>query len=253
MSSPGSPTATTTTTTPAQGRRWFGLRQGELPPVAVLFLWYMCVIGAAFVGRAVRDSLFLARLGADKLPYMYIASPLVTTLVGLAYARIQGKVRRDRLVIGCAAGSGVFILAARFLLGTGDWIYHALYIFVNVMSSVVIVQLWTVAGDRFKPLRDAKRLFGLIGAGGTTADVLIGAAISALAGPSSAPRTSSISALACSSPPPASRWSCAACRAGGSIRRGARSRAPGPAASSACRERRTSSSSARRLSSRSPW
>ncbi len=161
-------------------RRLLQLRPGEFAPVALLFSWYFCVIGAAFVGRAVRDALFLAHLGAGRLPVMYIVSPLVLTAAGLTYARIEGKLRRDRLVIGTAIIGGLALLGARALLATGAWIFYALYVGVGVLSGFVIMQLWTVASDRFTS-RDGKRLFGVIGAGGTIADIAIGAVLSVLA------------------------------------------------------------------------
>ena len=160
--------------------RLLQLKPGEPVAVAILFGWYFCVIGAAFIARAVRDSLFLAHLSADRLPAMYIATPLVLTLVGLGYARIEGRVRRDRLVFATSIGGAVAMLASRLLLGTGDWIYYALYVAASVIQGLAIMQLWTVASDRFTS-RDAKRVFGLIGAGGTAADIVIGGVIAVLA------------------------------------------------------------------------
>ena len=44
----------------------------------------------------------------------------------------------------------------------GTVIYPALYIFVEAMGSLVVIQFWTMANDVFHA-REAKRLFGLIG------------------------------------------------------------------------------------------
>ncbi|HVV83820.1 MAG TPA: hypothetical protein VHE35_12180, partial [Kofleriaceae bacterium] len=164
----------------ARGSGWLHLRAGEAGPIAILVGWYFCVIGAAFVARSVRDSLFLAHLSAARLPSMYVATPLIVTAVGFAYARIEGKLRRDRLAIGTAVASGAVLVLARLLLGTGDWIYYTLYVAVSVISGLVIMQLWMAASDRFTS-RDAKRLFGLVGAGGTLADIVIGAVLALLA------------------------------------------------------------------------
>ncbi|HEY0253636.1 MAG TPA: Npt1/Npt2 family nucleotide transporter, partial [Kofleriaceae bacterium] len=156
------------------------LKPGEPRTLALLFGWYFCVIGGTFVARAVRDSLFLAHLGAARLPAMYIATPLVVTLVGVVYARIESRWRRDSIAVATVASGAVLFGGARALLGTGDWIFYALYIATSVIGSLVIMQLWTVASDRFTA-RDAKRVFGLIGAGGTAADIAVGAAIAVLA------------------------------------------------------------------------
>ncbi|HEY3805987.1 MAG TPA: HEAT repeat domain-containing protein [Kofleriaceae bacterium] len=160
--------------------RLLRLRTGEARTVGILFGWYFCAIGAAFIARAVRDSLFLAHLSADKLPAMYVITPLVLTVVGFSYARLEGRFRRDRLVLATAIGGAVALVVARALLGSGAWIFYALYVVASVIQGLVIMQLWTVASDHFTT-RDAKRVFGIIGAGGTVADIAIGAAIALLA------------------------------------------------------------------------
>ena len=160
--------------------RLLRLRPGEAGTVAILFGWYFCAIGAAFIARAVRDSLFLAHLSADKLPAMYVITPLALTIAGFAYARLEGRTSRDRLVVATAVGGAAVLVAARALLATGAWIYYALYVAASLIQGFVIMQLWTVASDYFTT-RDAKRVFGVIGAGGTVADIAIGAAIAVLA------------------------------------------------------------------------
>src|SRR5258705_47356 len=45
------------------------------------------------------------------------------------------------------------------------------------MGSLVVIQFWTLAHDRFHA-REAKRLFGIIGAGGTLANVIFGLLVS---------------------------------------------------------------------------
>src|SRR5204863_3412783 len=71
----------------------------------------------------------------------------------------------------CAAGCAAFWAFLR--AGTRGWVYPALYIFVEAMGSLVVIQFWTMANDVFHA-REAKRLFGLIGAGGTIANVIFG-------------------------------------------------------------------------------
>jgi ATP/ADP translocase len=156
------------------------IRPAELPPVGLLGAWCFCLVGAIWLTRAVRDSLFLANLPADRLAYLYVASPLVVTAVGLLYGRVADRFRRERLVATTAALIAGALVAARLALGPDDWIYYVLYAGADVACALAAMQFWTVAGDQFTA-RDAKRLIGLIAAGGTVANIVIGFGVSGLA------------------------------------------------------------------------
>src|SRR5260370_302351 len=106
---------------------------------------------------------------------MYILSSLAIVLISYAYARIADKVPRGPLNAASALGSGALCAAfwSVLVLPHGEWVYPALYIFVEAMGSLVVIQFWTMCNDVFHA-REAKRLFGLIGGGGTLANVIFG-------------------------------------------------------------------------------
>lgn len=154
------------------------LRPGQRTEAALLFAWNYCAVSAFFVGRSVRDALFLAHESPSRLPLMYVASPLTVSLVGLLYARVADRVRRDHLVRATAATLAALAISAWWALGE-RWVYYALYVGVEAMGALLMMQFWTSAGDRFSP-REARRVFGLIAAGGTVANITVGAVISQL-------------------------------------------------------------------------
>jgi ATP/ADP translocase/HEAT repeat protein len=157
------------------------VRPGEFGLTALLFVQCLSVVGAFIVGRSVRDALFLAHGSREQLPLMYIASAVSVAVVGMIYSRFADRFRRDHLTAGCAALFGLgFPVAWLALPYAGDWIFSALYIFVEVVGALTVIQFWTLANDIFHT-RDAKRLFGTIGAGGTLANILFGGAVGALA------------------------------------------------------------------------
>ncbi len=160
----------------------FKLRPGELRPVGLLFLWFYGQIGALWAGRAVRDTLFLVHESPARLPYMYIATPLAVSLVGYIYAQVADRYRRDRLVMATSIFVGAVYLVFRVLLAAevGRWIYYVLYVLVDVFGAICAMQLWMVAADLYTA-RDAKRVFGLIAAGGTVANVTMGLFVASLA------------------------------------------------------------------------
>lgn len=154
-----------------------GARRAE---AVLLFAWNYCAVSAYFAGRAVRDALFLAHESPSRLPLMYVASPLAVSVVGFAYSRLADRVRRDQLVQATALAFAALLAAAWLGLGP-RWIYYALYAGVEVMGSLLMMQFWTSAGDRFSP-REARRIFGLIAAGGTVANITVGLALARLVG-----------------------------------------------------------------------
>jgi ATP/ADP translocase/HEAT repeat protein len=151
------------------------IRPGEGRRVATMAAYAANAIGAVVVGRSIRDALYLANRPAKGLAGMYILSSLAIVLISYAYARIADKVPRGPLNAASALGSGALCAAfwAVLALPHGEWVYPALYIFVEAMGSLVVIQFWTMCNDVFHA-REAKRLFGLIGGGGTLANVIFG-------------------------------------------------------------------------------
>ena len=151
------------------------IRPGEQRRVALMASYAANAIGAVVVGRSLRDALYLANRPAKGLAGMYILSSATIVLVSWLYSRIADKVPRGTLNAASALLSAALCAGfwAAFKLGAASWIYPALYIFVEAMGSLVVIQFWTMANDVFHA-REAKRLFGLIGGGGTLANVIFG-------------------------------------------------------------------------------
>ena len=151
------------------------IRPGEQRRTAIMAAYAANAIGAVVVGRSIRDALYLAHRPAKGLAGMYVLSSIVIVAVSWLYGRIADRVPRGTLNAASALVCALFCAISWVLLGagTGDWIYPALYIFVEAMGSLVVIQFWTMANDVFHA-REAKRLFGLIGGGGTLANVIFG-------------------------------------------------------------------------------
>ncbi len=150
------------------------LRRTERPLAMALLLHNLFAVGAFLTGRTVRDTLFLAHADLAALPWMYVASAVAVTMTGLWYSSVAAEFRRDRVAIGTAALFAVVFAGFQFWEHTHHpWVYPALYVVVEVMGALVLVQFWSLANDLFHA-REAKRLYGIIGAGGTLANIFIG-------------------------------------------------------------------------------
>jgi ATP/ADP translocase/HEAT repeat protein len=161
----------------------FRIRPGEGRQVGLMFLFLMGVVSTFIVGRTVRDTLFLHRVPLENLSLMYVAVALAVGTTAYFYSRVADKYRRDRLVLTTLTiASCVFTViwaGIRFQLA-GSWLYFLLYVVVDIIGQITIIQFWTLANDIFSG-RQAKRLFGVIGAGGVLANVICGFTIGSIA------------------------------------------------------------------------
>lgn len=130
--------------------------------------------GHTFLETA-RDAMFLAKLPATRLPWVYIA----IAAAGLGLAQLQAKVMRGRpqsrwsvavSLLGAAVVTGLFWVA--FQRG-GTAVLYALYVWSGLFASWITVQLWLLIG-RFFDVKQARTVFGLIGAG-SVAGAVVGA------------------------------------------------------------------------------
>jgi hypothetical protein len=156
------------------------LRRGERLPTVLLFLGCFSAVGGFIVARAARDALFLSRFSTRGLPWLYVASAAALIVLGTAYSRLSARVRPDELGPMLGAAVGASLAAFRLALdGSGSFMVGALWVWVEVAGALAVLQFWNVAND-VHDARAARRLFAWIAAGGATADVVLGFAISRL-------------------------------------------------------------------------
>jgi AAA family ATP:ADP antiporter len=157
------------------------VRPSERRLTLVMCFHNLFAVGAFIAGRSARDALFLAHTPPRALPWMYVLSGLAVAVAGLAYAPLAARWRRDTL----AAGSGVLFaglfVASFWAARRGErWVYPALYVYVEVMGAIVLVQFWTLLNDLFHA-REARRLYGPVGAGGMVSNIVVGLCTRAIA------------------------------------------------------------------------
>lgn len=176
------PTSHRPTNAPSFLESAFNIRPSEGPTVALMFFYVMGVVATFIIGRTVRDTLFLNRVSVDALPLMYVSIAAAVAFASWLYSHIADKYRRDRLIktslLVFVAISAVFWVLIR--LRVGAWVYPGLYVAVEVVGAISIMQFWTFANDIFSG-RQAKRLFAIIGAGGVLANIIVGFVIGGVA------------------------------------------------------------------------
>ena len=161
------------------------IRTGEYGRTGLMFFCMFLLIAAYVVMKAVRDSLFLYKFGVGQLPLVYILVALFSGAVAWLYARgFRRFPISAQLHTTFFAGAAV-LLAFRLALSSGaPWLFYALYLWVSGYGLLTVAQSWLFANHIFTT-REAKRLFGVIGAGailGGTLGGLLTTALTALVG-----------------------------------------------------------------------
>lgn len=133
--------------------------------------------------RPARNAFFLSTAGAENLPWVYIATAVVSAITTIVYGRLS-TVASYRRQSAATFGVVIFslILFWRVLQQPTGWLAGAFYVWMNVFSLLLISQFFLLSSDLFDP-RQAKRVFGIIGAGGLAGGVVGSAAAGLIAAP----------------------------------------------------------------------
>jgi AAA family ATP:ADP antiporter len=174
-------------------RRFLDVRPGEGLRVLLAFLYIAAVVAAFLLAKPIRNSLFLKQYGPYALVYVYAAVPIALTLFVPIYTRIAVRVGARAVTVWTLVFfSGNVLLfwyafraqeAAGVKTGTVGWLLPAVfYVWVNCFGVIAPVQAWSFANSLFDT-RQAKRLFGLIGAGASLGAITGGILARFLVGP----------------------------------------------------------------------
>mgnify|MGYP006267778971 CR=1 FL=1 len=159
-----------------------GVSADEVQLAGGMFAYQFLVVCTFIVGRTVRDTLYLDRVGPEALPIMYVFSAVAVAAAGFCYSRVADQFRRDRSAQATLLSAGVLMAilwaSVVFAPQIEAW-YPVLYVLVEVVGALSIIQFWTLANDIFTS-QQSKRLFGFIGAGGVVANILCGMGVGGL-------------------------------------------------------------------------
>ena len=147
-------------------RRFLDVRPGEGLPVLLTFLYIWVVVASFLLAKPIRSGLFLGEHDAYDLVYVYAAVPLVLSLFVPGYTRVAGRIGARRVAVATLLFFSLNVLVFWYLFRFQDIkrLPDVFFVWVSCYGVIAPVQAWSFANSLFDT-RQAKRLFGLIGAG----------------------------------------------------------------------------------------
>jgi AAA family ATP:ADP antiporter len=145
----------------------FDLKEEELHKTLLLQLNIFLLITTLLIVKPTINSLFLSELTSDALPLGYVLTAIMAIIGSYFYDKILEKNPLNKVIEGTIIGSVVsliiFGIAFTFNIASGVLLYIP-YIWVAIFGLLAASQFWILANLVYN-VREAKRVFGFIGAG----------------------------------------------------------------------------------------
>ena len=154
----------------------FGLRDGEIFISFLMQLYIFLIITVLLIVKPTVNALFLSQLGADNLPLGYILVAIVAIITTYFYNKAAFKFPLIKLTTVSLVFFSLGFLLLCFILQYTTLTTSVLYIYyvgVSLFAVIATSQFWILANLIFNS-REAKRLFGFIGAGAIAGGVFGG-------------------------------------------------------------------------------
>jgi|TARA_B100001146_G_scaffold224688_1_gene243597 AAA family ATP:ADP antiporter len=149
---------------------FFNIKREEIYPLINAFAFFFFVLASWYVLRPVRNEMAL-QSGINNLPWLLTMVMVAMVIANSVYSYISSRIRASLIIPYCY---GFFILNLIVFLwlwsfsdaDTRIWVGRAFYVWCQIYSFFVVSVFWVAIINFFKS-EDAKRLFGIISAGGS--------------------------------------------------------------------------------------
>jgi AAA family ATP:ADP antiporter len=163
-------------------RRVGDVREGEGRAVAWSALYFFLLLASYYILRPVRDEMGLVG-GARDLPWLYTGTLVAMLALNPPFAWLVSRFPRssfityaNRFFLACILLFCVLIVGAPE--SATVWVARSFFVWVSVFNMFVVSIFWAFMADLWRS-DQGKRLFGLIGVGGTLGAIL-GSSVTAL-------------------------------------------------------------------------
>lgn len=150
----------------------------------LLQLQVFLIIAVLLIAKPAGNAIFLARFGSGALPYMFIVTALVAAIISTAYSQALKYFTILRVNLWSLGICLLLLLMFAIIVpmpGSKDIVAVGLYLWVALFGVLAASQFWMMASLVFD-VRQAKRLFGPIGAGAIAGGIAGGYLATIIAG-----------------------------------------------------------------------
>ena len=142
-----------------------GARHDLARRAIILFLNFFLIILAYYQVKSASRSLLIEYWGSANLPYVWIVSALTLgTFIGF-YHRLVERHSRLAIVLGSLILFIALLVSFRLLLvWPNAAVTFAFYIFVDILSVILVEQFWSLA-NTVNEAEDGKKTYWLVGSG----------------------------------------------------------------------------------------
>ena len=136
-----------------------------------LFINFFLIILALYQLKPASRSLFIESLGAEKLPYIWIATAVTMGIFITYYHRLVARYNRIHIVLGtCLTISGLLVVFRLLLNHSDPLIAACFFVFVDILGVVLVEQFWSLTNSIYTT-REGKSWYGVVGTGGLVGGV----------------------------------------------------------------------------------
>lgn len=155
--------------------RLLNLQPGDLGRGILLFSYLFLIMASYMMARIARDAIFLGQFRADQLAYGDIAIAIIVGFVVAGYIRAGRGLSLRNLLVGSLLFFAVNCLVFWWLSYNFQfaWLSPVIYVWVGMFGVLAVSQVWTLA-NHVLTVREAKRIFGLVGSGAILGAILGG-------------------------------------------------------------------------------
>ncbi len=157
---------------------WIGVREHEVRIVALSFAGAFLVMSFVVMSRALREAAYLAEFDASTLPYITGGVVILGFPLAALFSRALGRVDPRRAMRVFALLLAASIAAIGPFFGSSPRAVVIFYLVTAAGTVLLASGFWLIVSEMLV-LREAKRLFGLISAGGTLGMLVTGTTIGA--------------------------------------------------------------------------
>lgn len=161
----------------------FDIRMGEFRRVWLMQLNVFLLIQCLWIIKPIANAQFLSTAGIDKLPSVFLLVAVCALAVATSYSRLLRILPLGTITIRTYMTSIILLLICALFLHLGlfrGWMSYCFYIGVALFGLITTSQFWLLGNLVFSSL-EAKRLFGILGAGAIAGGISGGYVTSVLA------------------------------------------------------------------------